>query len=208
MFVRNLIFQSRNLGRQSDLLLTFDKSVVKVGDPSAVVWRVSTFGAEGPYQMKATYTSQLAFTKPQVESGHIIGAATAVDIDLGQQTNLTKAGNVFNLSAPVEGTAGYVKATNLAGLKEDLAIGFKTSGALLPTPVLYFNEVGDGSNVTALFTPRLRAYVTLKHKETEILKGEIHSPLLWEKDLAELAETTTWNLTLDPATGRYTIAER
>lgn len=96
----------------------------------------------------------------------------------------------------------------------------------MPTPVLYFNEVGsvifplylsqathrvtrrDGSNVTALFTPRLRAYVTLKHKETEILKGEIHSPLLWEKDLAELAETTTWNLTLDPATGRYTIAER
>jgi hypothetical protein len=27
-------------------------------------------------------TCRLAFTKPQVESGHIIGAATAVDIDV------------------------------------------------------------------------------------------------------------------------------
>jgi hypothetical protein len=103
--------------------------------------------------------------------------------------------------------------------------GFKSSGGLLPTPVLYFNEVGsvifplylsqathratrrDGSNITAQFTPKLRAYVTSDYKETEILKGEIHSPLLWEKNLAELAETTTWNLTRDPATGRYTIAE-
>jgi hypothetical protein len=53
----------------------------------------------------------------------------------------------------------------------------------------------------------LRAYVTSDYQESEILKGEIHSPLLWERDLATLAETITWNLTWDPATDRYTIAD-
>jgi hypothetical protein len=96
---------------------------------------------------------------------------------------------------------------------------------LLPTPVLYFDNVEsvifplflsqathsatrrDNSGITAQFIPKLRAYVTLDYKETEILKGEIRSPLLWEKDLTPLAEPTTWNLTWDPATDRYTIAE-
>jgi hypothetical protein len=61
--------------------------------------------------------------------------------------------------------------------------------------------------ISPSFTPMLRAYVTSDYQEREILKGEIHSPLLWEKNLAELAETTTWNLMWDPVTDRYTIAE-
>ncbi|KAG1843579.1 hypothetical protein DFJ58DRAFT_804207 [Suillus subalutaceus] len=206
-FVRNLIFQSNDLGKQSDLLLTFNGPVPGVGDHSPVVWRVSTFGDEGPYQMKATYRNQLAFTKPQVEHGSVVGAATAVQINVGQQTILTKTGNVFKFSSPEEGTAGYVKAINDAGAKEDLAIGFMTSGQLLPTPMLYFNEVGDDSNVTAQFTPTLRAYVTSDYQETEILRGEIQTPMLWEMDLAKLSETTTLNLTRDANTGHYKITK-
>ncbi|KAG2030057.1 hypothetical protein BDR03DRAFT_975134 [Suillus americanus] len=206
--VKNLIFQSKDLGKQSDLLLVFDGKVQGMGDRSPVVWRVSTFGDEGPYQMKATYRSQLAFTKPQVEHGSIIGAATAVEISAGQQTILTKSGNVFKFSAPVEGTSGYFKATNLAGEKQDLAIGFMGPGALLPTPMLYFKNVGDDDVVTAHFKPMLRAYVTSDYQETEIWKNSPkNSSFLWEADLANLDETTTWNLTWDANTGRYKIAQ-
>ncbi|KAG1729036.1 hypothetical protein EDB19DRAFT_2042425 [Suillus lakei] len=205
VFTRNLIFQSNNLGTEATLLLTFNGPVAGVGDHSPVVWRVSTFGKSGPYQMRATYKSQLAFTKPQVESGNIVGAATAVEINVGQQTTLTKDGQVFSFSAPIAGSSGFLRATNDAGLKEDIAIGFMSPGQLLPTPTLIFEGVGDDSNVTAQFTPILRAYVTSDYQETQILRGEIHSPMLWDEDLAALPETTTWNLTRDAASGRYSI---
>ncbi|KAG1843588.1 hypothetical protein DFJ58DRAFT_804235 [Suillus subalutaceus] len=207
-FVKNLIFQSKDLGKQSDLMLVFDGKVDGMGDHFPVVWRVSTFGDEGPYQMKATYRSQLAFTKPQVEHGSVIGAATAVEINAGQQTILTKTGNVFKFSAPVKGTSSYLKATNLAGAKQNLAIGFMGHGALLPTPMLYFKNVGDDDFVTAHFKPMLRAYVTSDYQETEIWKNSpTNSTFLWEEDLTDLDETTTWNLTWDGHTGRYTIAQ-
>jgi hypothetical protein len=95
----------------------------------------------------------------------------------------------------------------------------------LPTPILYFDNVEsvifplflsqathsatrrDNSDITAQFIPKLRAYVTSDYKETEILKGEIRSTLLWEKDLAPLTELSTWNLTWDSATDCYTIAQ-
>ncbi|KAG1772539.1 hypothetical protein EV702DRAFT_1201396 [Suillus placidus] len=207
LFVRNLIFQSNNLGKESDLLLTFNATVPGVGDHSPVVWRVSTFGKEGTYQMKATYRSQLAFTKPQVEDGNIVGAAAAVNVNVSQQTNLTQASSVFRFSAPVDGTAGYLKATNDTGTNQGLAIGFQAVNESFPTPMLYFNEVRDESYVTAQFTPRLHAYVTSDYKETQILTGEIQSPLLWNEDLAALAETTTWNLTWDGNTGYYKITQ-
>ncbi|KAG1883161.1 hypothetical protein F4604DRAFT_1741109 [Suillus subluteus] len=176
-FVKNLIFQSKDLGKQSDLMLVFDGKVDGMGDHSPV--------------MKATYRSQLAFTKPQVEHGSVIGAATAVEIN-----------------APVEGTSSYLKATNLAGAKQDLAIGFMGHGALLPTPMLYFKNVGDDDFVTAHFKPMLRAYVTSDYQETEIWKNSPkNSTFLWEEDLADLDETTTWNLTWNGHTGRYTIAQ-
>jgi hypothetical protein len=94
---------------------------------------------------------------------------------------------------------------------------------LVPTPVFYYNEVEsvifssficqethsatrrEDSNVTVQFIPKLRAYVTSSFQENEILKGEIHSPLVWEIDPSLLPETTRWNFTLDLATGQYMI---
>ncbi|KAG1772972.1 hypothetical protein EV702DRAFT_1132079 [Suillus placidus] len=200
VYVRNLIFQSNNLGKESDLLLTFDGPMP--GDHYPVVWRVSTFGKDGAYQMRATYRSQHAFTKPLVEGGIIVDAAAAVDINgARQQTTLTKADNRFKFSTPVEGTAAVI---NDAGEAVGLTLGFNAAGKSLPTPMLYFGDVRNGSKVTPQFYPRLRAYVTSGYREAEILRGEIAAPTLWDQNLAALDETTTWNLTWD-TTGRYRI---
>ncbi|KAG2073450.1 hypothetical protein BDR04DRAFT_1094974 [Suillus decipiens] len=207
-FVRNLTFQTNNLGKESTLLLTFNDLTQSpgVGPREAVVWRVSTFGESGPYQMQVTYKNQLGFTKPQVTNGKIVGAATAVDINVDQQTSLKKnEGGVYSFTTPTTGTPDFVKAVNDAGVKEDLAIGFRAEGQLLPTPVLYFSDVGDASSVTAQFTPKLRAYITSDYQETEILRGEIQSPLVWEMNLATLSVSTTWTLKWDANTGRYSI---
>jgi len=97
-------------------------------------------------------------------------------------------------------------------------------GDLMPKPALYFNEVGyvvfpfflllqsahsakcrDGSHVTARFTPVLRAYITSDYQETAIIRGAIDTPAIWSQDLSGLAESTTWTVKRDPATGHYTI---
>jgi hypothetical protein len=98
-------------------------------------------------------------------------------------------------------------------------------GDLMPQPALYFNDVGyvifrlfflqsaystkrrDGSNVTAQFTPVLRAYITSDYQETAIIRGAIDTPAIWTQDLGAISESTTWNLNRDSATGHYTIVQ-
>ncbi|KAJ8585937.1 hypothetical protein M405DRAFT_824115, partial [Rhizopogon salebrosus TDB-379] len=102
-YTRNLIFQSDDLGAEATLLLTFgdrDRMMEGADRYFPVVWRVNTFPAEGSYAMEATYTSQRAFIKPQVENDKIVGAEAFVAIDLGQQTNLMKENGDFFFTEP------------------------------------------------------------------------------------------------------------
>ncbi|KAG1790745.1 uncharacterized protein BJ212DRAFT_1420195 [Suillus subaureus] len=194
-YVRNLIFQSYNLGKVSDLVLTFED----------VVWKVDTFGAKGSYETTATYRNQLAVTKPEVISGRVVGAGPFVDIDVGQHTTLIKAGDVLHFSDPVVGRAGVLMITNHAGTDEDVGIGFQSAEASFPTTMKYFPKLGNNSTIVTTATPRLRGYVASGYQEGEILTGDIPSTPLFVENLAELPETTIWNLTWDPDTEEYAI---
>ncbi|KAG1724084.1 uncharacterized protein EDB91DRAFT_144090 [Suillus paluster] len=208
LFIRNLSFQCNDLGKESTLLLTFDADMKGLyQDFFPVVWRVSKFGKTGPYRMLATYTSQLAFSIPQVVSGNIVDAETCVKINDGEITTLTDVNDVFHFSPPKAGITGVLQAANKTGAIQDMAIGFMNPGDLMPKPALFFNEVGDGSNVTARFTPVLRAYITSDYQETAILRGAIDTPAIWSKNLAALPESTIWNLKRDPANGHYSITQ-
>ncbi|KAG2030168.1 hypothetical protein BDR03DRAFT_974891 [Suillus americanus] len=205
VLVRNLIFQANDLGKQSDLLLIFNGQAVP-GVSNPVVWRVSPFGDVGVYQVKSTFsTQQFSFTKPKVSSGTIVGALASVNVNGRQQTTLTRDGGAFEFSAPVE--ASEMKAINDTGDKVDFTFGFKATGALLSTPLLYYSDIENKSSISLQFSPRLRAYVTSDYTEGKILRGEIQVPLLWEMDLTKLSETTTWNLKWDATTERYAITE-
>jgi hypothetical protein len=96
---------------------------------------------------------------------------------------------------------------------------------LMPTPALYFIDVGyvifplfllqsahstkrrDGSPIMAQFNTVLRAYITSDYQENAILREPIATSELWSHDLAALAENTTWNLKYDSSSGRYTIVQ-
>lgn len=206
LFTRNLTFQSNDLGKEVTIMLTFDADMEGLyEDFFPVVWKVSKFGKTGPYRAHMTYTSQLAFSKPQVVDGNIIDAETAVKINVNEKTNLTEANEVYHFSPPEAGPAGVLQAVNNTGAVQDMAVGFMSPGDLMPKPALYFNEVGDGSHVTARFTPVLRAYITSDYQETAIIRGAIDTPAIWSRDLSGLAESTTWTVKRDPATGHYTI---
>ncbi|KAG2151227.1 uncharacterized protein EDB93DRAFT_1249423 [Suillus bovinus] len=205
-FVRNLTFQSNNLGKEVTIMLAWSPSVEGLyEDVFPIVWKVTKFGKEGPYRATATYTSQLAFSRAQVEGGKVISAATSVNINNGEKTILTEANDVYHFSPPQAGNPGILQALNHTGSIQEMAVGFVNRGDIMPTPVLYFKDVGDSSRVTAKYTPVLRAYITSDYEETAILRGQVDTPAIWSQDLTALAQNTTWNLARDPNTGRYTI---
>ncbi|KAG2346540.1 hypothetical protein BDR05DRAFT_997501 [Suillus weaverae] len=208
LFTRNLTFQSNDLGRNAAIVLTFDADMEGLyEDFFPVVWKVSMFGKTGLCKAHATYTSQLAFSKPQVVDGNIIGAESCVKIDVSEKTTLTEADDVYHFSPPQAGASGVLQAMNNTGDVQDIAVCFMSEGDSIPTPVLYFNDVRDGSHVTAQFAPVLRAYVTSACQETEIIRNAIEAPAIWSHDLAALAKNTTWNLERDPASGKYAIVK-
>ncbi|KAF9222751.1 hypothetical protein BS17DRAFT_809357 [Gyrodon lividus] len=211
VFSRTLTFKTNDLGVDATLMLTFDKSITGLyHDKFPVCWKVTNFGAAGPYTMRATYQSQLAFVKPQVDhaSDTIVDASTYKLVNVDDKTTLTKDNNgVYHFSNVVPGEAGYLQAVNNCPLVEDIAIGFtKPNSDQEPTSVLYFKSVGNGAFVKAQFTPVLHAYITEQYQETQIIRGEVDVSSIWEEDLAGLEPSTTWVLTHDKATGKYKIS--
>ncbi|KAG1864412.1 hypothetical protein F4604DRAFT_1928864 [Suillus subluteus] len=187
-FIRNLTFQSNDLSKEATIMLALINGNLK--GPLRGLLPDSLEGQHIREDGRATYTNQLAFSKTQVVNGNVISAGTCVKIN-----------------PPQAGTSGVLQAVNKTGAVQDLAVGFLNKGDLMPTPALYFNEVGDESSVKAQFTPILRVYITSDFQETAILRGAIDTPAIWTQDLAALAENTTWNLKHDTATGRYTVVQ-
>ncbi|KAG2037052.1 hypothetical protein BDR03DRAFT_958409 [Suillus americanus] len=210
LFTRNLTIHSHDLGKDATIMLALVNEDMQglYHDFFPVVWKVTKFGKTGSYMSQVTYTNQLAFAKGQVVDGNYITAATSISINAGQKTILTGQDDdhyVFS-TPPVAGAPGFVQAMNKTGLIQDLAVGFLNKGDFTPTPALYFHDIGDGSQVTAQFTPILRVYITSDYQETAILRGAIDTPAIWTQDLTGLAEHTNWNLKRDTLTGRYTLS--
>ena len=47
--------------------------------------------------------------------------------------------------------------------------------------------------------------MTADFQENEVISGEVQSAQIWERDLAQLEETTNWRLKYDGGTGQYTL---
>jgi hypothetical protein len=51
----------------------------------------------------------------------------------------------------------------------------------------------------------LYAYIVSGYEEMDIVKGDIQGQLIWEQNLTDIDESTTWTLTQDPVTDEYKI---
>lgn len=60
------------------------------------------------------------------------------------------------------------------------------------------------NSVEAVFTPTLSAYATSDYQETQLITGEIISPVLLKQDLALLPDTQLYNILKNPD-GSYSI---
>lgn len=206
--VRNLTFQSDNLGRETTILLVFDTDMEGLYDTIyPVVWKVFTFPATGSCRCDVTYTDNLAFAKADILDENLVQTFTDFKLKPGQQTtmSLEDDDDTPSFSLPVNGTNGYLTVENKTGLLQNLALCFSVPMPYVarsePVPALFFKEVEDGSKVTAQWKPVLRIYVKSDYQETEVLVDAINSTAILEQDIHRLFRNTAFNLERDTLTG-------
>ncbi|OJA10162.1 hypothetical protein AZE42_01823 [Rhizopogon vesiculosus] len=187
---------SDNLGTEATLILTFGKfSDTQPREVLPTVWRVKKFPAEGSRTMEVNYASQQAFIKSMVENDKIVGTEASIAIDTKQETNLMNEGGAFFTDPTVADFSGAIFVRN------GTEFGFMNLENQ-PVPSWYLTEILDGSVWGFVFRSTLYAYIASGYEEMDIVKGDIQGQLIWQQNLADIDESTTWTLTQDPVTDR------
>ncbi|KAG8793425.1 hypothetical protein FRC12_002800 [Ceratobasidium sp. 428] len=180
MATKTLNFYSYNLQKDTSVVLMFQPPATDklFKDQFPVVWKVITFRARGDYG-KATvkYAARLAFGYAQTDADNLV--------DSGAWTEVRN-----NSSGRTDLSIGFVKGDGIDQRFE---------------PTLVWTGVGAKSNITAQFTPVLRAYVTRDYQASQLLRGEVETDTIWEQNINELNDVTGWNFQEDNANGGFSI---
>jgi hypothetical protein len=186
------------------LLLTFDKITdTNVPAMNQIAWRVLNFGGPGQ-TASAQYQQNLFVCNTQISTGNLVYASAYKVLALGQESTLQKSGAGYAWTNPAAGNAGLLTGINDSGVYQNIGVG--TLNGSEPDPLLVWSNVGNGNNVQALFTPVLSIFATAQYQQTELITGEIVSPVLWNKNLALLPMSIT-DLTLSQdSSGTYSIS--
>jgi len=205
-FSRTLVFRSDTTITADNpvaIMLTFDKTTT-IPSMDQVAWRVLEFG--GPSQFATVnYIQNLIFSSVEIVEGNMVTAVADTVISIGQQTSLQASGTggAVIFTPPVAGTSDMLEAINNSGKKQGLAIGYLDNQGF-PNPLLVWPNVGNKSAVAAKYTPTMSAYVTSNYVQTEIITGEIISPILLTTNLATLPDTQVFDLSAN-SDGSYSI---
>jgi len=210
-FVRNLVFRSRDLGRDSIFVLTFDDPRIPgiYNTVFPTTFKVTAFGLEGPYDFSVTYVQRLGVTRAVINRGLVVPAATYTEINVGEKTELSKSGEplIYKFSTPqtISPPSKHYVATNTTNALENIGVGFFERADRAPAQILVFENVGAGSSAQFEFTPILRAYVTSDFKESAVLRAQMSSPVLFQENLVNLPENTDWMLIYNKNSGIYKV---
>jgi len=200
---RTLKFVTNNLGRDITLMCTFkkleDNAFFK--DQYPVCWKVIDLNATGQGQATVTYTAYTAFFIPQIDRGNLVEAQNSQMCGTGQRVNLVAQGDDNALTEATAGAPKYLECVNKLAGAADIGVGFTDKKGENLDPALVWTKVSVGATLKAKFTPVLKIYATGDYQETQIIRGEIEYPLIWEGDLQELPPSSLFRVTYDSATG-------
>ncbi|CAG7849734.1 SubName: Full=Uncharacterized protein {ECO:0000313/EMBL:CCA74886.1} [Serendipita indica DSM 11827] len=190
------------------LLFTF-KPLDRIGlKQKKVAWKVIPFAANAKKRAQVEYVNQLAFIAPQVSGGNRIDPSTYEAVNVGDAVSYDLDGDgqlVINEADDLK-RPDFITARNNTRKIQDIAIGLQPKPRKDPEPILYFPKVGNTTMVVAKYHPILRAYMTSDYQESEVISGEIQTGLMWERDLSQLPDTSSWILTYDDDSGMYNLA--
>ncbi|PPQ89849.1 hypothetical protein CVT25_007174 [Psilocybe cyanescens] len=85
--------------------------------------------------------------------------------------------------------------------------GFFNDAGTKMEPALVWNNVAKNSTLSVKLTPKLKIYAVSDYKVTELIKADIESPLLFEKNLISLSSFTELTVSIDPGTGEVKITQ-
>ncbi|KIJ38563.1 hypothetical protein M422DRAFT_258675 [Sphaerobolus stellatus SS14] len=197
LFTRKLIIIN-DLDAAATLLFTFDDQPSDISGMGTVycqffptVFRTIPFPAGRQHSAELNYSSQLAFTSPQIEDGIVIQPATFEPIAPGYKTTLTLKDDIVDFSPPIRNSSGrgdVIQALNSTGGKVTIGVGFMDVQGRRAKTALVWENVFSNSTVIAKFVPKLRAYVAPDHRVDEILMGRPATAPIWEMDLNNLKE--------------------
>jgi len=193
-FTRKITVTSNDLGADTDLILTFDNPEANPGlykEKFPTCWKVMHFTAKGHCNPSVTYQNQFIIDRPQIEQGKIVRANTWVDIDAGQETKLTNAGdNTYNFSVPTHYSPtqkNEFQVWNETDTAQAFGVGFQHKGR--PFAALVVESVGKGNYMIAEFSPILCFYIGTGYEENQVLRHAFES----SKMLAAINLTTAPN---------------
>ncbi|KAG6380461.1 hypothetical protein JVT61DRAFT_8604 [Boletus reticuloceps] len=226
-YTRTLTFRTNNLGTDATFVLIFDKpSDGLYNNKFPVVWKVARFGSTGPYHITTTFSSRLAWCKPQIDNAvdSVVDTSPYTLINYNQKTTLQQDGSgVLSFTPPETGTPDSVTVVNGTQLRQDVALGFLPPEAFAPVTVnvwkglgylISFSSERESTNLQTYrasesiqtnFQPVLRAYITSQYNEAQIVRGEIATPIIFEQNLAALDDITVWDLRFNAASGRFSM---
>ncbi|KAG8713367.1 hypothetical protein FRC09_018803 [Ceratobasidium sp. 395] len=206
MATKTLNFYSYNLQKDTSVVLMFqppsNEKLFK--DQFPVVWKVITFRARGHGKATVKYAARLAFGYAQTDADNLVDSGAWTEVRSGEMTSIQgDAGEKrFGGITKREGTKLLHPQTTTY-----MPIGFVKGDGIDQRfePTLVWSGVGAKSNITAQFTPVLRAYVTRDYQASQLLRGEIETDTIWEQNINELNDVTGWNFMEDDANGGFSI---
>ncbi|KAL4077426.1 hypothetical protein J3A83DRAFT_1579712 [Scleroderma citrinum] len=117
---KNLQFVAKDLGTDAVLLLTFDGEQQGIySDFFPVAYKVIHFASQGAYTAQADFTSQIAFSAVDVQSGNVLPAKAYVQIAQGQHTRLFQENGALHFSTPTTLDDDTKKQLSLIGVLEE-----------------------------------------------------------------------------------------
>ncbi|KAL4071526.1 hypothetical protein V8B97DRAFT_1917352 [Scleroderma yunnanense] len=117
---KNLQFVAKDLSTDAVLLLTFDGEQQGIySDFFPVAYKVIHFASQGAYTAQADFTSQIAFSAVDVQSGNVLPAKAYVQIAQGQHTRLFQENGALHFSTPTTLDDDTKKQLSLIGVLEE-----------------------------------------------------------------------------------------
>lgn len=213
-FKRFVNIVSNNLGKDAKLLFIYD-----VFDPTntnayktffPVVARIMEFPAYGYKRNTLTYQSESTWILGVVKNGIVVNTSHNVPTTVGNQIGIITCNGETTFTPVVPfSNPNATQAVNFTSIFQNAGLGYIPPEGGDPVYLRHFNIVVGGDGQAGIGST-VRAYVIngYNYQQAQIVTSPISAiiPPLWQQVLENLNEVSTFCLTYDSDTGKFTLS--